>query len=299
MKIWIPSFYTEAHRSTERQAELVSAFNEIGVHCVPELEPNCDLCFCGAIRHANTVRRYIPKGMPLVHYNWDLYPYMIENCKTLDWKGYIRQLRDCKLTTMIVTPSQCTSNRTMEYTDRSSTVVLSPVKVWDVPEYNQIGDGVARIHHPKSYVVDVMRGYHWDPCVDWTVKACRKLRIPLIRTLTSTPWDVFRYTIANARLLLSCFYEASTGGLTLLEGYAHGVRSLVSDSPRMGAVDYLGSRANYFRHQSLDHLIYMLQLMWNDKYEPDSQDNRRWVETQYSELRFTNDMKKVFQSCLN
>ena len=58
-------------------------------------------------------------------------------------------------------------------------------------------------------------------------------------------------------------YEASTGGLTLLEGLQHGKVSLVSNSPYMGAGEYLQDNAYYFQHDDFDDFERKVLDLWN------------------------------------
>jgi hypothetical protein len=94
-----------------------------------------------------------------------------------------------------------------------------------------------------------MRKYP-DPNKDAVRDACKELGIPCVESATSLPWPKFQKTVAGARLLVSAYYEASTGGLTLLEGYRLGKPVLLSGSPRNGASEYFGDRAYYFEWNS-------------------------------------------------
>jgi hypothetical protein len=295
MKIWFPDFYTEAHRSPEARASLVRAFTELGVKCVPEPESGCDLCFCGSIYSADKVR-VAETGMSVVHYNWDLYPWMLMNDRTLNWKEYLEDLKTCL---GIVVPNTGTAVRTKEYTGRGcSTVVRAPVQTWEPPA----DPPRACPWSSGFYVLDVMRDYKWDPNRHLAEEVCKAARIPLVRTLTTRPWDEFRWLVANARLLLSCYEEASTGGLTLLEGYAHGVQCILNDHPMMGAQEYFGERGLYFNHKDpVNSLTSILKARWKAWRRPKPEavvENRIWVQVTFGDHQFAKSLLEVFQRCL-
>ena len=200
MIIYFPKFYTEAHRTRDRQVELVDALARVGVLC--SLDPSkCDLTFCGSIFSLPEVlsRGVVP---PVIHYNWDLYPALVARDPV--WVRYVRHLETCH---RILVPNVGTAVRTLEIAGKMSSVVRSPVKLWDVP------NRFAGSPDPRSYAVDVMRDYTWDANHMIARDACRIAGVPLVRTATSRPWDEFRWLVANASVLLSCYVEASTGGL--------------------------------------------------------------------------------------
>ena len=66
--------------------------------------------------------------------------------------------------------------------------------------------------------------------------------------------EEFQKWLAEANLLLCPYYEASTGGLSLLEGFNIGKPVLVCDSPYLGAKDYFGDNAFYFKNGDYEDL---------------------------------------------
>lgn len=286
MNVWFPEFYTEAHRTPDRQNTLVRELEAIGVNCQRNPTAHTNLAFCGSIFRAAQVRG---AKMPIIHYNWDLYPWMVEqNERTgFNWKIYINDLASCAV---VLVPSRQTAERTQQFAQRSATVVLAPVAIWDVPQQP------ARKYFPtRSYMLDVMRDYVWDRYNNLTLEACRKAKVNLIRTRTSYPWDDFRWLVANARCLLSVLDEASTGGMTLLEGYAHGVPCVVSNSPMNGVVDYFGERATYFDYNNPDSLVELLK----GDIKPAPADCREWVASMHSDKVFAAKLKVEFEKCLS
>ncbi len=204
----------------------------------------------------------------------------------------------------VVVPSRCTVDRVRRYVSRDVPVhvVKAPVHLWEAHPTPS-----ARVAHlnPGGYVVDVMRRYE-DPFADACRQACARVGVPCVETRCGFGWDEFRWTIANAALLVSAVQEASTGGLTLLEGYAHGVPVLMSDSRWHGGRDYFGDRAYYFGHDSLDSLVEMIRVGMGltpfgpppGKWVTDPAKTRRWVRETYSEARFAGGLADVFREVL-
>lgn len=101
--------------------------------------------------------------------------------------------------------------------------------------------------------------------------------------------------IAGARLLVSAYHEASTGGLSLLEGYALGKPVLLSDSPYQGGRDYFGDRANYFHWGSYDDLKSELLCLYENPPRVNAVEARDWVEKNYGEHAFARRLAREFQ----
>lgn len=285
MNVWFPDYFTEAHRRPEHGHALAQALRDEGVHCRPHPFPGMDLIFCGSIWRTYHVEPYA-ESLPIVHYNWDLYPFQIASRNRRVWLEYIEHLKRCA---RILVPSRCTTERTWEFTDRESHVVLAPVRPF--------GEGVD-VATPGSYVVDVMRPYE-DPNRGWVSAACRHLGIPCVETRTSLPWDEFVKTIAGCRFVVSAYYEASTGGLTLLEGRQLGKPCLLSNSPRNGAVDYFGDRGRYFQWDSFDDLKQKISFLWRSTPKLDAVEERDWVLNNYGDRAFAKNLAEHFKNVLD
>lgn len=288
MRVWFPDYYTEAHRTDDRKKVLVKAMRDIGVQVVSSPESRCDLCFCGSLFKSRSVRVLNRRRrIPVVYYNWDLYPWVVKNRPVMGWPRF---LIDLNTAARILVPNEGTRLRTTELVGRESHVVLSPVSVWQVPPPF---DG-----HPKpgSYVLEVSRDYDWDKGYKYVSDACSLRNEPLLRTACKTPWDEFRWLVANARCLLTGLDEASTGGLTLLEGYAHGVPVVASDSPLNGAREYFGDRATYFDHTG--GAAALADAMGNVSRPVSLYDARGWVDAVHSNDVFAANLKREFETCL-
>lgn len=294
MLIWMPRLYTEAHRSPERQSDLIVALSDVGVRCVAHFSPRCDLVFCGSIYCAEEVRRFNRRpALPVVHYNWDLYPHVVKTSKDQDWGSY---LADLKTAAKVLVPNDGTARRTTEFVGVGATVVPAPVKVWDVPHKKPAG-----VPEPYTYLLDVMRSYPWDRSAGVAERVCKRLGIPLVQTLTTRPWDEFRWLAAHATALLSACDEASTGGLSLLEGYAHGAPVILNNSPMNGAGEYFGDRATYFDHtRRIEQAMETTILEFSKSTRMiDRREQRKWVESNYSDAIFASRLREEFELCLN
>jgi len=288
MKVWFPDFFTEAHRHPGEGDVLVDNLTLFGIECVKELTDDCSFIFCGTIWKLWEVKEGQQQypHIPVIHYNWDLYPFQIvenENYQRANpdlWIPYLTELANCR---DIWVPSQCVVDRTKEFTKRSDSVIIkTSVRPWDYPQ-------------PVSgdYVVDVMRRYP-DPNLELSKEGCTALGIPLIRTRNEVPWEDFKTNIAEARLLISAHYEASTGGLTLLEGYWHGKPVMLPNSPRHGGVDYFGNRATYFQWDNPLLFRNALLSMYNDPPKINIDEARSWIQAEYSEYAMASRMAKRF-----
>lgn len=287
MKIWFPRFYTEGHRQFYQGQQLVSALAEFGVKCYLEMDYRCDLIFCGSFACWREVQKQRQGWkVPVVHYNWDIYPFQVNGDKRGEtWKPYLQELEQA---TEVWVPSECTVKRTEEYTGRSAVVVKCSVRPFAPP--CPVRDG--------GYVVDVMRKYP-DPNRDLVAQTCERLGIPCIETRTERSWEEFQRIIANARLLVSGYWEASTGGLSLLEGHWLGKPVLLCDSPRNGGVDYFGDRATYFRWNDSGDFVKQLSTQFANPTVWNPEECQQWITEQYSDRAMARRMVEGFQRILS
>lgn len=282
MRMYFHRLAMESHRSTKRAAELVLALDRFGITVTTTLDTSCDFALCGAFEERGSfldattredryrAERNIPP-VRTVHYNWDLYPWKIEGDDP-GWKKYVDDLRSC---TAVIVPSIPVQKRTQEYCGRKSTVVLAACNAFDAEPF----DG--------GWVVDVMRPYAGDPNTGLVRKVCEELKIPCVETRAGLPFDEFKRTIAGARLLVSGYFEASTGGLTLLEGYRLGKTVLISDSPYQGANEYfVGNRAATFRWNDREHLKSRIAELYPRPNPHGNSSMREWVDQNYSDDAF-------------
>lgn len=293
IKVWFPDFYTEYHRLPELGEQLAKELRKFGIDPVKEPSRECVTIFCGSFFKSQDVEKFRRNkrcsSMPVVHYNWDIYPFQVNGDPTRTlvqwWKEYIAVLSH--RTYDILVPSYCTTLRTQEFTGRTSTVIKSCAHTWETDAPVMRGD----------YVVNVMRRYSEDPNADLLREVCDEISIPLFQPDCSMDWEGFKRLIVGARFLVSPYYEASTGGMTLLEGYYHGKDVLLSNSPRHGAVDYFGDRGDYFQWNDRESLKTKLNEMWDRAPANDLEERREWIRTEYSEERFAKDIAERLWKC--
>ncbi len=287
IKVWFPDFYTEAHRTRDKGIKLAQELVNFGVRCQEEYDPHCDFVLCGSIYKSEHVRRTLAHKpfdpIPVIQYNWDIYPWSVEQQPNL-WLSYIKELQKA---VEIWVPSQCTAVRTREITGRHALYV---VKTAIHPFEAEVWDG--------GYVVDVMRKYP-DPNQNAVREACESLGIQCVETKTTMPRTEFEKTIAGARLLVSAYYEASTGGLTLLEGHYLGKPCLLSNSPYNGAVDYFDYRAEYLDWSNKDEMKYMISECFNNSMRINVESARKWVDKEYSDKAMAERMAVRFKELSN
>lgn len=218
-------------------------------------------------------------------YNWDCYAWVWDNPRPKEY-DYHRYGRLIKEANEIWVPSECTRLRTKQWWNLDSYVILSSCPWWD---YTNIRD--------EEYALCALRKIP-DPHCDWFEKACMELNIPYRMTNHDCTYEEYQDAVASCRVLVSHYYEASTGGLTLLEGYYLGKPCLVSDSPWMGARDYLGSRATYFDHTSYDDFKIKLKQAVISPQHLDSHICTAWVAHNFSDQRMVDDILRRIDACL-
>lgn len=286
LKVWFPGFYTEAHRDVNSGIGLATELSKLGIHCSLNRVGDEDVVFCGSIYTAPSVRDAFGRNppVPVIHYSWDIYPFQLNNPDPREKARWAEYLRDLAVADEIWVPSSSCIDRVYDFVDRTTDVTMivpASFRHWDVPDRRPKDAPPA-----ETYVLNVMRKYP-DPNRDLCVETCRRLGIPLVETECRRPWGEFRWLVGNARLLVSPYYEASTGGLTLLEGYWHGRNVLLSNSPRNGAAEYFDRRAHYFRWDDGEHFASQLAGLWAVRPPAESETAaREWLAENYSEAAF-------------
>lgn len=291
MKVWFPDYFTEAHRKPGEGEVLAEELRKFGIECQLELTHDCSFIFCGSIWKMNLVKeeRVNHPHIPTIHYNWDLYPFQLvarSDYKRANpdlWDPYLEELSTCR---DIWVPSQCTVARTHEFVGRSSSIIKTSVRPWNNPV--EITDG--------GFAVDVMRKYP-DPNQNAAHEACKAVDVDLIETCNEMLWIQFQTVISRCRFMISAQYEASTGGLTLLEGLWHGKPSLLSDSPRHGAIDYFGIHSPWVRYFTWDNPIHLRRKIREMDDNPpvvNIDEARQFITEMYSERAMAKRMADRF-----
>lgn len=296
MKVWFPEFFLECHREDEHRIETAEEMRRQGINCVDTDDPHleeCDLIFCGTFPTYHVVRKLWPNfpHIPAVFYCWDLYPFQFA-ATTRDgrptvqacwWLEYIELLRKAKL---VLVPSKCTIDRVHEIVGKNTRCEVVPSAVY--PWEGEAFDG--------GYVMGVMREYTSEPNIYLIRETCDKLGIPCADHKHKLSWEDYTRKVLGARVLISPYYEASTGGLSLLEGLWNGKHSLVARSPRNGVSDYMADYATYFTYNDRKEFEDKLLELYNNPITHDTIETRRWITERYSNQVFTKKLVDCLRS---
>jgi hypothetical protein len=240
-------------------------------------KPDAILCMSVSVMEETWVALAKWPRVSLFCYNWDCYSWVWirPRATEYDYRRYGELLRHA---VEIWVPSYCTGQQTSLWWSLFNwKVIPSACPTWDYA--NVRDDGFALC--PLRKLPD-----HW---CDKFAEACNELSIPYKTPDHNLSYREYQDIVASCRFLVSHYQEASTGGLTLLEGYYLGKSVLLTDSEWNGAHNYFGDRATYFRHGDFDNFKYWLQRMY-DNPRPVLADHRKWVEDNYNDQRMISDM---------
>lgn len=211
---------------------------------------NAQLIYCASIFVMKNAKEALGlKKLPLVVYCWDYYLWSHGQHNTSgDWVEYAEFLKAADL---ILVPSSTQQRRLKELLGLDSEIVLSGITTFEYK--TTVG----------NYIVEPVRHYPEENDM-WAQKAAEELGYYFIHSEHQYAPEDFKHLIANCRFLVSTFREASTGGLTLPEALWLGKPSLVSNSPYMGASDYLGRFKRTFQYDSYEDLKKQMKKMWDN-----------------------------------
>lgn len=183
---------------------------------------------------------------PLIVYCWD---YYLWNHGTGKWPVYAAFLKRARL---VVVPSKAQQLRLKELLGLDSIVIPSGV----TPYEEEVSD--------NNFILDPVR-YYPEENERWVEKAASELGIPFIHSEHQYSRADFQKLVASCTFLTCAYREASTGGLSLMEGLYLGKPVLVSNSPYMGAVDYLGDKGYYFQYDDYQDLKEKMKYLWETR----------------------------------
>lgn len=242
---------------------------------------NAEFIYCGSVNKMDKAKgARAHTGLPLATYCWDYYLWA-HNGKhhntANSWPVYAEFL---KAADVVFVPSSAQQLRLKELLGIESIVVHTGFPTYDLPTSDQ------------GFILDPLRYYKADPAWDWAERAAADLKIPIVHTEHGYNQEEFRNLVATCTFMTSCVTEASTGGLTLMEGLWLGKPSLVSDSAYMGARDYLGEMGFYFKNNSYEDLKNQMAQIWLNR------PNFRQVGRKYINHNFTYELmaKKLYES---
>lgn len=249
-------------------------------------DPDVDFVIGASVSVLSDIQRYHKKfpNIPMINYNWDVYEWVWTHPRgrSYDWVGYGEILKKSK---EIWCPSESVVKRNKEWygiSEKKSYIIKTFVRLF---EHENPLD--------KRYVLNPLRQIP-DRNFGWFEKACGELGIPFKSSNHGLSDEQFKEVVAGCSFIVCPWYEASTGGLTLVEGYALGKPVLISDSPYMGAFDYFGERAYYFKHDSYDDFKEQINNLWLNTPKLDVTDCRQFVQ----EYTVENMVNKMFKRLL-
>jgi hypothetical protein len=217
-------------------------------------------------------------GVPLFCYNWDTYAWTWIRPRDPEW-DYRQYGKLLQKATEIWVPSTCTGRQTSLWWGLYNWKVILSNCIWW--EYDNVRD--------DGFILCPLRRLPDNWCGKFE-QACQELNLPHKMPDHNLPFEEYQDLVASCRFLVNHYQEASTGGLTLLEGYYLGKPCLITDSEWNGAKDYFGSnRATYFYHGNMVDFKHWLQWMWEST--PSVQlDHRQWVIKNFSSQRMIRDI---------
>lgn len=195
-------------------------------------------------------------SIPIVVYCWDYYSWKHDS--EAQWRHYADFL--IHHADLVIVPSEAQKLRLKELLGVDSTVIKTGIPTYEA----KTNDG--------NYILDPVRYYEGDPNNGWAERAGAELGIPVIHSEHQYNVEDFRNLVANCTLLTCPYVEASTGGLSIMEGLYLGKPSLVSDSPYMGAVDYLGEYGYYFKYDDYEDFKKQIAYLWEMRPQMDVRD---------------------------
>lgn len=229
-------------------------------------------------------------NIPMVNYNWDVYEWAYNNFNTpifpYDLNLYRELLQSSKF---VACPSWSVVYRNEEFFDipkEKSVIVKSFARQISIDKSKVRDDRF--IYMPLRQIPDRNRG--------WFEKVCEELDIPYRTPNKKLPEEAYADTVASCSFLVCPWYEASTGGLSLIEGVSVGKPVIYSDSKYMGAKDYLDPYGITFKSDDYEDFKNTIERVWNDT--PTVTVSEDFLDY-YKPIRMAKDLEEVFKKCLH
>lgn len=277
MKIYFVDKFSEGDSHAQAEAMRQAGFEFVAID-----EADAIYCASISVMQKAIVAKNL-RDIPLVVYCWDYYLWAHGTTNMSgDWVEYARFLESADL---ILVPSKAQRLRPQELLGLDSVVILSGITTFEEPIIQ--GD----------YVLEAIRTYPEENAT-WTQRACDELGIKLFHTEHQIPPTEFKKLIAGCRFMVCPVREASTGGLTLVEGLWLGKPSLISNSPYMGGKDYVGKFCTTFQYDSYDDFKAKMKKMWEHTPVVDIAKARNFVEKHLSYKVMAKKLLKLFQETI-
>lgn len=265
MKIFWPDFFSETN-----QRPVIQEIEKLGHSVVPMYDEECQILYCASIDRMKPIWQAKNQSptTPLVVYCWDYYKWVHEGKSPVyrDWGLYRDLMYSADL---VLVPSSGQKLRLQELLGISSQIVHTAVNV----QKQKATDG--------RFVLDPVRDYP-EENLGWVERACTELDIPYVHPEHRLSQEDFEAMVSSCSFMTCAYREASTGGLTLVEGMYNGKPILISDSPYMGGLDYVGEYAKTFRYDSYDDLKARIWDMWNHPETLNTIETRRYIKKHFA-----------------
>ena len=229
-----------------------------------ECNNDCDfiLCLNGLSQYSifENMRLQYPK-IKTIMFVWDLYP----------WTEYAHGMKNIIHYDEIWAPSNEVILRLIEFYNvnlNKYKIIKSYVNFFENENYEL----------KEKFVYHPVRKYKPDPNYGFLERACNELGILYSRNTHGLDYMEYKRNILSCAFLVTEYMEASTGGLTLLEGYYHGKQVLLSDSIYQGGRDYFGDRSFYFKDGNYDDFKDKVNFLWNMEDETNLTDRQKFCK---------------------
>lgn len=269
--------FTDTDYGVEQFKEWLNKYGSYEV--VGKCTPDCDFIICWGATQMGKAWQAINAypNIPVINYNWDVYEWSKQMRRGIGVDYNFEEYGELlKRSSDIWVPSHAVGKRQKEWWGLDYYVIKSHVPMYDIP----VSD--------EKFVLNSQRD-NPDDRRGWFEKACEELKIPYRSTKHELEREEFRKVLASCSFHVSPYYEMSTGGLMILEGYYLGKPVLLSNSPYQGGGEYLGDRAEYFQHDNFEDLKAKIKDMWENPRTV-SLDHKEWMKTNYSEDRIAKDI---------
>lgn len=225
---------------------------------------DCDVIYCASISKMNVASAArAESSKPLVTYCWDYYLWAHEGRHhSHNWSSYAQFLKESDL---VLVPSISQQLRLRELLGIEAVVIHTGIPTYELP----VSD--------ERFILDPVR-YYPEENKTWAEEAAQELGIPIVHSEHQYSQEEFQKLVATCTFLTCTYREASTGGLSLMEGLCLGKPSLVSNSPYMGAKDYLGPFGTYFQYDDFEDLKRKMKAMWDNPKKFDPIETRKYME---------------------
>ena len=270
--------FVDNQPSVEQFQNWLTNFGEYLVTRNPE--EDYDFIICWGVTRMEEAERALAMhpNVPLINYNWDIYEWAVKTPRKNEY-DYRRYVKFLTRGAEVWCPSNSVAMRTKQW-----------IKEWE--RIDDFPTHIIKSHGPiyddpisdAKFVFNTQRR-NPDERLDWFERACDELKIPYKSSNHTMERNAYRKAMAECSFQVSAYYEMSTGGLGILEGYYLGKPVLLSNSKWQGGGEYMGDRATYFQHDDFEDLKRKIKDMWDnpDKYKVDIKDARKWLKKNYSE----------------